>query len=500
MSIQLTLLERALLSIAPTLAMRRIQARVAANEFVRNYDGASRDRRLGNWRASATGPNAEIGRHGELIRSRARDLAQNNKAVAAAKLQFMGKTVGTGITPRAVHPGEPTRQAAEDAWARFVDSCDPDGQQDYYGLQSLTAGSMFIDGECLQMWLPDHDGSPNAQIKVLEADMLDDRQVGNFPGQGRRVVAGIEFDAWNRRVAYVLHQAHPGEADAFGVGLKTERVPAALIDHYFHVARPGQLRGVSWLAPSIVGLRGCDDVKEAIIWRKRLEACLGLIVRSPETMGSAPIVGRQRTDSKGRVEEELAPGKIIRLGPGEDVTTLDPAPSGDAMEFLRSELYAFCATVGVSYHEITGDASQANYSSMRAAKIAGDVLIDMIQWLVFAPRIKAAWRRVMQREYALTGRREFLAVRCELAMPIRPWVDPLKDITSKILELRAGLQSMPDALAERGVSWQKQIAEIEKWVAATEAAGLVFDTDPSQVDRTGAMQALQAITNVAGNK
>lgn len=499
-SLRLTRFERVISFISPALATRRFRDRIALEEFERNYDAASRDRRLGNWRVSATGPNAEIERYGELIRQRARDLDQNNRSVRSAKLQFVGKTVGTGIMPRAVHTSERTRQAADDAWARFVDTCDPDGQQDYHGLQSLTASSMFIDGECLQLWLPDVDGHPNAEIKVLEADMLDERQRGISADRRSRVVGGIEFDSWNRRVAYHLHKAHPGETGNFGADLASERVSADSVDHYFHVARPGQIRGVSWLAPSIVSLRGADDVREAIIWRKRLEACLGLVIRSPDAQGAAPLVGAQRLDEKGRVEETMAPGKILRLGPGEDVTAFTPQPSGDAIEFQRSELYAFCASIGIAYHEVTGDASQANYSSMRAARIAGDILIDIVQWLILAPRIKAAWRRVMRREYSLTGRREFLDVKCELAMPFRPLVDPLKDITAKILEVRAGLQSMPDAIGERGINWQKHVAEIEKWVSATEALGLVFDTDPRHVDRAGALQQLHNAAGAAGEQ
>jgi lambda family phage portal protein len=490
MTFRPNILDRALLAISPERALARMTARAQAQALVeaaRAYEGASRDRRLGNWRASAAGPRAEGDSGRDLLRYRARDMAQNNKAVAAAKLQFQGQTVGAGITPRAVGGTKAQRKKANDAWKRFVDTCDADGMQDYHGLLSLTAGSMFVDGEVLHLWR-DSDGAPWGKIRVLEVDHLDDTQAILARGRNERIVNGIEFDDFGSRQAYWLYKSHPGENNALNLSGESTRIDAKNVDHFFHVARPGQIRGVSWLAPSIVALRGIDDVTEATIWRKRIEACIGLIVRSPEGQGPLPAVGAQSAGDNGRREETLAPGKILRFGPGEDTESFQPSSSGDTVEFIRSQLYAFCATTGVAYHEITGDASQANYSSMRAAKIAGYVLIDMLQWLVLAPRVKAAWRRVMWREWAMTGV-DLRGVGCEPAMPVRPWVDPLKDIMAKVLEIRAGLQSQPDALAERGINHEDFVGEAADWFKVIDALGLIFDTDPRKVNDAGALQS-----------
>lgn len=490
MTIAPNFLDRAWLAVAPAYGLRRLHARIAAAEITRAYEGAGRDRRLGNWLTTGAGPNTENEAALTTLRSRARDLARNNKPAAAAKLQFQGQTVGTGISPRAIDGRKTLRQKANDAWARFVDTCDPEGQQDYHGIMSTTAGALFVDGEALHLWLDDPEtGVPYSQIRILEGDHLDESRMLPASTQIDRIVSGIEFDKWSRRRRYWLHPNHPGEYDLRG-SWQSEPVDAANIDHFYHVARPGQVRGISWLAPSIVALRGLDDVTEAVIWRKRVEACIGLVLRTPETQGSVPVVGTQKTDARGRVEETLAPGKILRTGPGEDVTAFQPSSSGDAIEFVRSQLYAFVATTGIPYHAITGDASQANYSSMRAAQLAGNVLIDMVQWLVLAPRIRAAWRRVMKREAILTGDDRFISIRCELAMPVRAWVDPLKDITGKIAEIRAGLQSMPDALAERGVNWEQQLGEIETFLKAIDAAGIVLDTDPRKINHSGATQKM----------
>jgi lambda family phage portal protein len=499
MTFRPSLMDRAFLALAPERGLRRLQAKAAAAQFLRAYEGASKDRRLSGWRASSSGPNGENDGALEILRYRARDLARNNKTVAAAALQFQGQTVGTGILPRAIDKRSAVRQKANDAWARWVDTCDPEGQQDFNGILSATARALFVDGECLHRWTVGADKRPFGRVKLLEADHLDESR-GAVPAANAIASTsyqGIEFDEWGGRAAYWLFPVHPGETNVLRIPGQSKRIAAAEIDHYFHVARPSQIRGVSWLAPSIVALRGLDDVIEATIWRKRIEACIGLIVRTPEAQGAAPIVGKQKTDDRGRIEETLAPGRMLRLGPGEEASTLDPSTSNDTVDFVRSQLYAFCATTGIPYHAVTGDVSQANYSSLRAATLAGNVVLDMVQWLVLAPRIKAAWRRVMWSEAYMTGDDRLKSVRCELSMPVRPWVDPVKEITAKIMEIRAGLQSQPDAIAERGLDWEAMLDELQTFLKVVDEKQIVLDTDPRKITHSGAIQAALAAQSVA---
>lgn len=497
MTFKPSFLDRALIALAPERGLRRLHARAIAEQLLRGYDGASQDRRLGGWLATGSSANAELYGNAARLRNRARDLERNNKTIAAAVAQFSGQVVGTGITPRAVDPRKTVRKIANDAWARFVETCDPEGQIDYYGMQSLAARSIFRDGEVLRVWSADENNVENGYVTLREVDYLDQSRDTLSPGNGENlVVQGIEFDAIGRRAGYWMFPVHPGEIGAIGIGNLQRGVSKKTrgedVDHIFQMLRPGQVRGASWLSSSIVALRGIDDITEATIWRKRIEACIGLIITSPESAGSQPVIGTQSKDARGRTQEVMAPGKILRFGPGEEATAFVPSSSGDTIDFMRSQLYAFCATTGIPYHAISGDASQANYSSMRAATIAGYVLIDAVQWLVFALQEKKAWRRVMRREAQLRQDPRLLDVRCELSMPVRPWVDPQKDITAKIMEIRAGLQAMPDALAERGLDWERMLAEAKTFVDSSDAAGLVFDTDPRKTNSAGAKQGTAA--------
>ncbi len=502
MDARLTLLDRAIGWISPRAGLDRVRARLVLDYTARLYEGAGFGRATKGWRATGASSNAENAPALSVLRNRARDMQRNNPLVRSAIQHFAGKVVGTGITPRAQHKSARLRIKAMDAWNRFCDNCDPEGQSDFYGLQHLAAASMFRDGDVFGLWLPDEYGVPNSQLRLLEADHADPYRIEPHH-QGARVISGVEVDDWGRRLGYHLFPVHPGEDGIINVRRDSRFVPGASVDHLFQTDRAGQVRGVSWLASSMLRMRGIDDVEQSTIMRKRLEACIGVIFSSPDAAGgSLPVIGEQKKDPKsGRTNESLHPGMVLRMGPGETATSFIPASSGDLVDFRRQQLYAFCASTGLAYHEITGDVSQANYSSTRAAKLAGDVVIDVVQWLVFRPRFnRKAWQRVMHREAVITGEARFLEVGAEWSPPVRPWTDPLKDIQAKILEIRAGLQTMPEALAERGWDWTTQLDEIESFMGALSAKGIVLDTDPRRVNRQGVAQTEgQAAGDIADN-
>ena len=65
--------------------------------------------------------------------------------------------------------------------------------------------------------------------------------------------------------------------------------------------------------------------------------------------------------------------------------------------------------------------------------------------------------------------------------PKRQFVDPGKDIKALKDQVRAGLLSMPDALAQSGQGVDELLDEQAEFNAKIDAKGLVFDTDGRRV-------------------
>lgn len=478
---QRTVLDRLIGVFSPAAELHRLRHRAALDMLARNYEAASSGRRASGWRASGGSAQAIVGPALATVRARARDLEANNPLAASLAQQFAGRVIGTGITPRFSHGSKRVRVKAEEAWRRFVETCDPEGLHDWHGLADLAAAAMFSSGEALLRWRMDAPG--RLSVQVLEGDHLDETRDASLLAD-RNDRAGVSFDAAGRRIGYWLYPTHPG--DTWRPSIASEMVGARDVDHLFHRLRPGQVRGMPWLAPALLRLKGFDQIHEAIEMRKRLEACIGLVVTSPEA-GVAPQLGAQAKADDGRVFETMSPGMIHRLGPGEDVTTLSPASSDGVIEYMRGHLMTVCHLAGVPYSAATGDGTQVNFASQRTLQLATYVILDRVQWLTVIPRImKPAVRRVLEVAALQTGEPRLREVAVEWSTPVRPWVDPVKEVQAKIMEVRGGLQSMPDALAERGVEWSGHLDEIKEFTTAMDALGLVFDTDGRKVTKTGA--------------
>ena len=57
---RVTWLDRAIGSVAPRAALRRVQARESFDALARGYDGAAKGRRTDGWRAAGTSADSEI--------------------------------------------------------------------------------------------------------------------------------------------------------------------------------------------------------------------------------------------------------------------------------------------------------------------------------------------------------------------------------------------------------------------------------------------------------
>ncbi|MBS7789267.1 phage portal protein [Roseococcus sp. SDR] len=481
------LLERALMPLAPGWALRRIGAHVQAEAFLRAYDAAKPSRATKSWRAPSTSARTEDAPALRTLRDRSRDLGRNNPWAKTALLKLPAHIVGTGVVPRTVDGAERTRNRALSAWRGFAEECDAESDLGHEAQQALAIRTVVESGEALVLWDVDRRRAGGWATRVLEPDYLDERFNEVSRNGSGRIIGGIELSARGERVAYHLFREHPGDMYPMLNRLSERvRVPAEFVDHIFHKVRPGQLRGIPWMAASMLGLRDMSDYIEAERWRKKITAALAAFVTTQGTPATSGL-GAVRTETSATGEqrgiEKIAPGTIKRLLPGESVTFSSPPADQGLDAYLRWELYAICAGLGLPYAELTGDLSNANYSSMRAGKLEFWNLLDAWQWLMVEPMLlKRAWRRV-QATSGVPG------MACEWGFPKRHWVDPVKDVTAEIRAIRAGLTSSPEAIGSRGYDWRRTLAEQAEYKAAADAAGLVLDTDPARTALSGAANA-----------
>lgn len=458
--------------VSPETGLRRLRAR-AALEVVRSYDAGKNTRRTSGWRSTGGSANSETVPSLATVRNRSRELVRNNPHALRAINILAAKSIGTGIRAR-------WDKGAQAAWKEFEETCDFEGDQDLCGLQSLAARCSYEAGEVIIRRVRERSGRVPLKLQVLEPDYLDSTKFGVL-SNGNFAIGGVEIDVLGRKQAYWLYTQHPGESLQLPMALQSKRVEASEVILFGEKLRPGQLRFMARLAASMMRLRDFDDYRDALIVKKKIEACFAAFV-----IGGNPNLplAEATTDSEtGKRTETLSPGIIEYTPGGTDVKFANPSTGGDD-GFSMQELHAIAAGAGVTYAQLTGDLSQTNYSSIRAGMADFRDLVEAWRWQFFVPMVMrrvggwfldAAWT-------AGSIRAQTYGV--EWTPPAWPYVNPVDDIKAAKEEIRGGLASRAEKIRERGYDPDAVREEIKKEREEDEKQKLVFDTDAAVTEKS----------------
>lgn len=490
----MNILDRTIAIFAPKTALERVRARrvIDALEGKRAYDGGRISRRLPNSAPSSSVTTELNGISIERLRARARDMVRNNPYMARALDVWTSNVVGSGIVPASRTGDKELDKRVNALWAAFSEQCDADGQLDFNGLQALAVRSAFEGGDTLAR-LRSRRASDGLvvplQIQMMESDHLDAARHG--PLNGSRAVLGVQIDALGKRSGYWLFPEHPGDRGQFGLGNYTSVfVPAADIVHLYRKQRIGQVRGVSGFAPVVLQSKDLADLQEATVVKARIEACFAGFITSEESDGGA--VGPETKDADGNTVQELQPGMLRRLKPGESIEFAAPTSSMSFDPVMLHTLMGIAVGLGLTYDQLTGDLRQANYSSLRAGKIEMRRLVEQVQYHTVIPMFcRPVWRRFIDLAI-LAGRLDGTADRypCEWIAPAHEAIDPVKDLQADIMAVRAGRMTLPQFIAAWGNDPQSHLEAIAESNKMLDDLGLTLDIDPRKVSAAGLAQQI----------
>lgn len=463
------------------------------------YQGAATTNRTKAWVSGSDDPNSLIFTDADILRRRSRDTVRNNPWATNAIESFVANAVGTGIVPRSQHADKAIRDLIHTAWKRWTVESDASGLMDLYGQQAMACRATVEGGECFARFRnrrPEDGLSVPLQLQLLEAEHLPLYEYA-MSGQARgknRIVQGIEFTPFGKRVAYHLYRNHPGKTFS-GLDSDTTRVPAEDVLHMFKPLRPGQDRGVPWLAPVLVRMYELDQFTDATAVRQKVAAMFSFFVTRPNADEAGLPIPAESTDDQSALAK-LEPGGGQVLLPGEAIEFTDPPSIGSYEEFLRNELRAIAAGLGITYEQLTGDLTKVNYSSIRQGVLEFRRRCVQFQHRVlvfqFCRPIFQRWLReaVISGALDLPGYADNPAP-YEAVKWIPPgwdWVDPLKDINAAILAKDHGLTSRSRIITQRGDDIEEIDAEN---LADQERVGNLYaESSPAQQNRKAATATL----------
>lgn len=493
---------------AAAAALRRVASVFASDPA---YAAAGRGRRNENWNSSYLSINAILLGSAAELRAKSHDMARKNPWVVQGLKSWKANAVGTGIVPIPKHPDPKIRTILSEAFERWTDEADADGNTDFYGMEAMVAGEVKEAGEALGRFrdrYPSDGLSVPLQVQLLCAEHMPfERNIRVENGNVVRL--GIEITPHGKKVAYHLHREHPGEIPLFANSHQLVRVPAEHMLHVFTPLRPGQLRGVSDIAPVLLRLHEFDQYEDGELGRKRDASMFSGFIKEVPGQGGGGFggatTGSETTTVNGKKVKtvdivRLEPNTFQKLHPGEEIQFANPPGMGEGYsDFMRWVLRAIAAGLGITYEQLTGDLTGVNYSSIRAGLLEFRRAMEQWQHAVLVFQFcRPVWNRWLDAAI-LNG---------TLDIPVgdymknrhlyrlvewRPqgwgWVDPEKEIRALVLAIRAGLMSREQAIAGFGYTAEQIDKAISEENQRTDDLGNVaYDSDGRRPASGGAPQ------------
>ena len=162
----------------------------------------------------------------------------------------------------------------------------------------------------------------------------------------------------------------------------------------------------------------------------------------------------------GNRVEQFEPGLIAYARGGKDIKFNQPASTAGVYEWHRTQLHIIAAGFRVPYAMMTGDLSQANFSSTRAGLNEFRRMVEQIQWQTVIPMFcEPIWRWFIKEAQSQGLLPDGVEILAEWGPPKFESVNPLQDVQADLLEVLdrapqgpAGRRIVPVRASVRDVS------------------------------------------------
>jgi len=470
-------LDRLIGIVSPSRERERMRAR-QATERERMYAAAKSSRLTGGWTPVEQNVNDLISSSAPQVRAKVRQLVRDFPYFAKAVDSIQEYVVGEGFQLQSrvkVRNGDKLdqkrNQQIEDAWKRWCEEADISGQLHFDEMVSLAKRQEVEAGEYIFIKVPAKRKSgrflPFA-LQAVEPDRLSD--LGSMPSRGNDIRDGIEFDPQTGEKINYWIENDWGKAKA---------IPADRVIHGYRQLRPGQLRGISCLAPAVMLAYDLGEYMDAEIdGAKNASKYLGFVTTGdPGTFQGA----RAQTDPQtGQKVEELENAIIEYLRPGEQIDLAKPdRPAQQFEPFTRLLLRMIAVTSGLPYEVLSSDYHGLNYNTLRS--IRNDLIrtITPQQNRLIWQMCRPVYREFLDKGYLagvldLPGypRQPHFYQRAEWVAPGVPSADPLKEGKAAVDQIKNNLRSPQETVAARGRDLGEVMDELAEAKQMAEARGL----------------------------
>jgi len=380
-------LDRAVRFLSPERGLRRFQNRVKAAAISGGYIGGKRDRSATRgWSTGGNDPDTDILLDLPTLRERSRDHVRNNPLAGGAINTCETNVVGPGLILRANIDRDVLKMSEEEAnawesnaerwfgiWANDPSECDAMRTQNFGMLQALSFRQTLENGDVFvnKPWRERPGCTFGLKLQLIEADRV--CNPNNSADTDTRA-GGVDFDLeTGEPVKYHVTKQHPGSLRG-SKKYEWVEVPAfnrkgrRNIYHLYRMLRPGQHRGVPYLAPVIEPLKQLGNMTESELQSAIMQSVFSVFLKSESgdvDLEVTPSTNSVKTSTEDSIT--LGSGNIIGLPNGTEPVFANPTrPNSNFDPFFLAIVRQIGVALEIPY-EILIKHFTASYSAAMAA-------------------------------------------------------------------------------------------------------------------------------------
>ncbi len=414
---------------------------------------------------------------------RSHHICRNNACAITAKKRLISNWIGKGIFVRWYNANKTPNKRMQTAWDIWVKECNLDGYGNLYNTQAGWASALIENGESIsRFYIASRKISriPLA-IQNIDSEHLDPL----YSDPGKNIRYGIQFDGAMPSV-YHLWKDYPHQPK---MTTENKRIPVDASDilHIFDRERASQWRGVTMFAPVLLLIYEMDELTDATLQRQKAAQAVSWVIENTNAMGAFAPGSVRATANLNEVDPVTGNRKKVIQGTGGGVQYLE---KGESLKFvvvddiganlqvmLEDQWSKIASALGLAYHQLTGDLTQVNFSSIRAGLNELRVRVEMIQHHLLLNLGMVPLTNKFKEFAALYVASGFADCYPVFDLPRRYGVDELKDAQADLMEVQAGFATLESKLAERNTIFEEMIEERKK----LKSAGIILTSVPDTV-------------------
>lgn len=391
-------------------------------------------------------------------------------------------------------------------WDEFAANPCIDGFGDMKVVQGISNSSLFITGNSYIRKLIIRTGNSNVvplKLQQIPSILHDTFWNTSLTEQLTKPVRyGIKFSN-SVPESYFFRKSLLEQAELYKPSLTHVEVPADELIHSFIREEPGQWLGIPFLGSVILSLYALEDLMTATINKQKAAQSISVIVESTgQALAQLPVGGIQTVkdengEDKLTFRNSTEESQVLYPKKGEAVKMFQGTDIGNNFGVLiEKELRKIATVADALYHELTGDTSGLNYSSLIGLGIQSRNRLEYLHNSLLIPL----------RDKPIADAFKELAVlynpKCSSAVPyfqLPRWrgIDELKDIQADLLELQSGMGIITDKLAERGLTMEDiEADQVNRDLFSDMGINLTLDTANPSIQQNEDTQSNSNSTGV----